>query len=323
MAVLSFPGSPTLNQTYTNGGKTWTWNGTNWYSASSVAVAVTPAAVSDQANTSTGYFALPVGTTAQQPVVPVTGGTRINSTSGYVEVYYNSTWNNTPINFSVGSTQSNPGSSAASIKALSGTTTDGWYWVTLPTVGATYVYCDMNTNGGGWMLAAKVYTDTSRFNGYSSTDWTTVGLFNQIQGPTYAGHIKSDVFNYWVTTVGLRLCTGTVTNNLYENWVGYSMVSLMNATTQNSQNTRSQWLAFIEAGGGTAASNFSGQPNCNQAGTNKNYNYNARIGISMNNEGDCSSNDSAAGFGGTFGPCGWTSWSPTATGTLVGYIWVK
>ena len=272
---------------------------------------------------STDYTPIALGTTAQRPSSNNSGYTRINSDTGYLEVYYNSIWNNT-LNFSAGQTQANPGTSASAIKALTGTTTDGFYWINLPTVGSTYVYCDMNTDGGGWMLAAKIYNDTTKFNGYASTDWTTVSTFNAAQGPTYAGHIKTDVYNYWPAATGQRLSIGLVSNNLYEAWTTYSMVGLLNAATQNSQNSRAQWLAWQAAGGGTAAANFTSQPNCNQAGSNKSYSaHSVRIGITMNNENDCNTNDSSVGFGGPFGPCGWYSWSPTATGMLVGWIWVK
>ena len=47
----------------------------------------------DVATTSTGYFDLPVGTTAQRPLSSTsTGATRINSDTNYFEVYYNSNW---------------------------------------------------------------------------------------------------------------------------------------------------------------------------------------------------------------------------------------
>ena len=51
-----------------------------------------PAAVSDQANTSTGYFDLPAGTTAQRPGSPATGMIRYNTTESQYEVYNGSTW---------------------------------------------------------------------------------------------------------------------------------------------------------------------------------------------------------------------------------------
>jgi hypothetical protein len=56
--------------------------------------APTPAAVSDAANSSTGYFALPAGTTAQRPGTPAAGYTRMNTTTNEPEWYdsVNATW---------------------------------------------------------------------------------------------------------------------------------------------------------------------------------------------------------------------------------------
>jgi hypothetical protein len=57
-------------------------------------VSVTPTAVSDQANSSTGYFDLPSGTTAQRPGSPTGGMIRHNTNTGLVEFYdtANSAW---------------------------------------------------------------------------------------------------------------------------------------------------------------------------------------------------------------------------------------
>jgi len=57
-------------------------------------VGSTPAAVSNQQNTSTGAFDLPVGTTAQRPSPTYNGYTRINTDTNYLEVYYNASWLN-------------------------------------------------------------------------------------------------------------------------------------------------------------------------------------------------------------------------------------
>jgi hypothetical protein len=55
----------------------------------------TATSVSDTANTSTGYFQLPQGTTAQRPASPANGMSRINTTDGSFEIYstVNSSWN--------------------------------------------------------------------------------------------------------------------------------------------------------------------------------------------------------------------------------------
>lgn len=47
----------------------------------------TPTQVSDQANTSTGYMMMPVGTTAQRPGTPASGMFRMNTTTGEPEWY--------------------------------------------------------------------------------------------------------------------------------------------------------------------------------------------------------------------------------------------
>lgn len=52
----------------------------------------TPTQVSDQDNTSTGYFDLPSGTTAQRPSSPNTGYFRFNTTLDTVEYYNGSGW---------------------------------------------------------------------------------------------------------------------------------------------------------------------------------------------------------------------------------------
>ena len=56
---------------------------------------VTPAQVSDQNNTSTGYFSIPIGTTAQRPAGPSLGAMRWNSNTSSMEVFIgSSTWAN-------------------------------------------------------------------------------------------------------------------------------------------------------------------------------------------------------------------------------------
>lgn len=56
------------------------------------AISVTPADVSDQANTSTGYLDLPSGTTAERPSNPNSGYLRYNTTIGSVEFYTGIVW---------------------------------------------------------------------------------------------------------------------------------------------------------------------------------------------------------------------------------------
>jgi hypothetical protein len=63
--------------------------------------APTPTAVSDQLNSSTGYFDLPAGTTAQRPGTPVNGMVRYNTTINQFEVYQNSAWTQYTTTYSI------------------------------------------------------------------------------------------------------------------------------------------------------------------------------------------------------------------------------
>lgn len=67
-----------------NAGKYLKTDGTN---ATWETVSVTPTAISDQTNSSTGYFDLPAGTTAQRPGSPNAGMVRFNTTIGEPEWY--------------------------------------------------------------------------------------------------------------------------------------------------------------------------------------------------------------------------------------------
>ena len=124
-----------------------------------------------------------------------------------------------PVSTSTIATLSADGSSAAraalsaeSIKSLTGTNTDGLYWINLPTVGPTQVYCLMNSsaNGGGWMMAMKATTGTT-FN-YSANYWTTNNTLN----PTYTDRTnqdaKFDTMNYFAAKDIMALWPDITTN---------------------------------------------------------------------------------------------------------------
>jgi hypothetical protein len=82
-------------------------------------ISTTPAAVSDQANSSTGYFALPSGTTAQRPGSAAAGYTRYNTTSGSLEFYDGSNWISTNLIPSINSITGTIYAGAASTLTLS------------------------------------------------------------------------------------------------------------------------------------------------------------------------------------------------------------
>ena len=79
LATISPTGTASAS-TFLRGDNAWT------------TVSVTPTAVSDQANSSTGYFDLPAGTTAQRPGTPTSGNMRYNSDNNGFEGYNGTAW---------------------------------------------------------------------------------------------------------------------------------------------------------------------------------------------------------------------------------------
>lgn len=112
-----------------------------------------------------------------------------------------------------GSSFSAAAASALAIKNLTGTNTDGLYWINLPTVGPTQVYCLMNSsaNGGGWMMAMKATRGTT-FN-YSANYWTTSNTLNPTTGLSRSdGDAKFDVMNYFQSKDIMALFPDITTN---------------------------------------------------------------------------------------------------------------
>ena len=96
-----------------------------------------------------------------------------------------------------GTSASDAAVSAAAIKAINPSAQDGVYWIDLPTVGPTQIYCIMNSayDGGGWMMAMKATRGTT-FN-YSSNYWTTANTLNPTQTNTNDGDAKFHTMNYF------------------------------------------------------------------------------------------------------------------------------
>ena len=57
-----------------------------------------------------------------------------------------------------------------------GITTDGLYWIDIPNLGATQVYCDLNTNGGGWMHAGTFADNNENAIQVASTSQQSGGV---------------------------------------------------------------------------------------------------------------------------------------------------
>lgn len=93
-------------------------------------------------------------TTATRPTSPATNTQGYNTTIGAMEFYNGSAW--IPVGANDGSSALRAGTSAAAIKAATGTTVNGPYWIKASTnAPAQLIYCIMDTtvdSAGGWMI---------------------------------------------------------------------------------------------------------------------------------------------------------------------------
>jgi hypothetical protein len=147
----------------------------------------------------TSSITLPAGTTAQRPASPVAGMIRYNTSFNVTEYYDGTSWKDINSGYTVadGSTSNLAADSAEAIISLTGTTTNGVYWINLPTAGVSQIYCIMDPryDGGGWMMTMKATRGTT-FN-YSSNYWTTANTLNTTAYNQNDGDAKFNTFNYF------------------------------------------------------------------------------------------------------------------------------
>jgi len=141
---------------------------------------VTPDAVSDKDNESTGYFALPSGTSAQRPVSAVAGYTRYNSEVGSVEFYDGSNWISTNLIPTVNSVTGTIYAGAASTLTLNITNFTDIIIVRFSEGGATIAdVANVSVTSGSASVAvpAAVY-------GQDAGDTISVSILNQDGTPS-------------------------------------------------------------------------------------------------------------------------------------------
>ena len=96
-----------------------------------------------------------------------------------------------------GSSSANAAPSATAIKIANPSALNGVYWINLPNVGPTQIYCLMDNvyNGGGWMMMMKATTGTT-FN-YDANYWTSSNNLNPSAYNRNNGDAKFDTMNYF------------------------------------------------------------------------------------------------------------------------------
>lgn len=213
-----------------------------------------------------------------------------------------------------GSSSENAAISAAQIKLDYPSKPDGVYWIDLPTVGPTQLYCIMNStyNGGGWMLAMKATTTTTTFK-YAANYWTTANTLNKTDLTRANADAKYDVMNYfqakdmmaiWPDISNNSAESGSIDNLTNWTWLQNDFHNSGSRTTLISKFSGAQ-VAYETSTTGTmnfsgfGSSAFTKQQGFTFYGINYTTLANASVrwGFAWNNETNQSSNDVSGGIG--------------------------
>lgn len=215
-------------------------------------ITVTPTAVSDQANTSTGYLDLPAGTTAQRPTLDNSGGTRFNTTTGSLEFYDGANWVSTNLIPTINSITGTIYAGASSTLTLSVTSTTDTIDVKYYESG-TLIATD-----SGLTVTSGSATSTvpSAVYGQTAGDTISIQVVNQ-DGTPSSNNIDK-------TVLGLPT-GGTVDTTSVSGYRIHTFTSTANFTN-TINNLSAQYLVIAGGGGGASGGGGAGGYRCNVPG---------------------------------------------------------
>ena len=177
---------------------------------------------------------LAAGTTAERPATPSAGQLRYNTSLGALETYAGTAW--ASIVGSALGTINNPATSAVEIKTQNPSATTGTYYILVGGV-STAIWCDMTTDGGGWMSFAANPTSSNWFGGNSTANWSGLSY-------SYGTYSSTGVIgDYWrnysqqsVTQVLFKTGNGTywIRMRLADIYPGVSTAYTTNIATSNN-----------------------------------------------------------------------------------------
>jgi hypothetical protein len=182
--------------------------------------------------------------------------------------------------------------SAFAIKKANPGATNGVYWINLPTVGPTQIYCLMDDvyDGGGWMMALKATRGTT-FN-YDANYWTTLNTLNPTDLTRNDADAKYHTMNYFKAKDLMALWPdigtpgGSISSSPVWSWYEPNFYSGGRISMVNLFNTVNRYfIRDAKTFSGWASGIFSSQVDIRFYGFNWTDNGKSRWGFGWNENG--------------------------------------
>lgn len=199
----------------------------------------------------------------------------------------------------IGSSSSNPASSATAILNANPSAPSGAYWLNHGS-GAYQAYCWMSS--GGWFLVAKIARAQNSAWHYNGPNWGTGSPVNEagIARLNDEDAVGRGYYEYSARWLAFSLGADPFQCLLTEPFIDRSPRTQI-TSTGGCQATRAEFVNWVTTGvmdGGFRSNWYANQPNCNQKGFTHSVNRAAgRYGVTGNNEADCNTCDSWIGLG--------------------------